>query len=529
MTLTIKKMLAMFPDFQIIGGANGIDRKISTVSVMDAPDIHEWLKGGEFLITTGYIMRDNPMQIMDLLININQAGAAALGIKLDRFIKKLPENVIQKSDELGIPLIHIPNRYAFTDVINPVLSRIVNNQARLLELSENIHNSFTQMVIKGGDPQQIIDTLSSITGKEIAYIDLEFNKIWSTFPFSDLNQETINQVLIQYKSYPLIINNNICGYLIININKNSNLDEYENKALEHAITVLILELQKRILQRQIETRYRDQFILDIIFNNIKSREEVLNRAQIYGWKFTEGIIVLVIDIDNLKAQYLKKNISPEYIQEKAFKIARNTFHYCCPEAVWTAFTDNIVFLLETAKEDLDEKKAHLKHTCNKIKEKIAEETGFTVTIGIGNFYPCITEAHKSYQDALKAIQIGRNMHKGNIIIFYDELGIYKLLGSVCHTEIAEEIQKKYLDKIIEYDQNNQSELLLTLLYITKNDWNLKAAAREMFIHYNTIKYRFNKICSLLEIDEFDADEKLNIILALKLWYIKNEISCLAGI
>lgn len=529
MHLTVKNMFDIFPDFKIIAGVSGINRRVTTVSVMDAPDIHEWLKGGEFLITTGYIMRDNPLEIMDLLANINNAGAAALGIKLDRFIKKLPEAVIQKSDELGIPLIHIPNKYAFTDIINPVLSRIVNNQARLLELSENIHNSFTRMVIEGSDPQQIIATLSDITSREIAYIDLEFNKIWITPSFSYLNLESINQILNQYKSYPVIVNNNTCGYLIINMNKNLNLNEYENKAVEHAVTVLILELQKRILQRQIETRYRDQFIHDIIFNNIKSREEVLSRAQIYGWKFTEGIIVLVIDIDNLKAQYLKKNVKPEYIQEKALKIAKNTFHYCCPEAVWTAFTDNIVFLLETAEIDLDKKKANLKETCNKIKQKIAEETSFTVTIGIGNFYPCITEAHKSYQDALKAIQLGRNMYKGNTIIFYDELGIYKLLGSVCHTEIAEEIQNKYLHKIIEYDKNNQSDLLPTLWYIAKNDWNLKAAARELFLHYNTIKYRFNKICSLLGINEIDAEEKLNLALALKLWHIKNEISCHPGI
>lgn len=134
MHLTVKNMLDMFSDFQIIAGGNGINRQVTTVSVMDAPDIHEWLKGGEFLITTGYIMRDNPLKIIDLLNNINHAGAAALGIKLDRFIKTLPAAVIEKSDELGIPLIHIPNKYAFTDVINPVLSRIVNNQRQSFKL-----------------------------------------------------------------------------------------------------------------------------------------------------------------------------------------------------------------------------------------------------------------------------------------------------------------------------------------------------------------------------------------------------------
>ncbi|SHG77844.1 Purine catabolism regulatory protein-like family protein [Thermosyntropha lipolytica DSM 11003] len=62
MQLTVKNMLDMFADFKVIAGRRGIYRQITTVSVIDAPDIHEWLKGGEFLITTGYIMRDNTLK-----------------------------------------------------------------------------------------------------------------------------------------------------------------------------------------------------------------------------------------------------------------------------------------------------------------------------------------------------------------------------------------------------------------------------------------------------------------------------------
>ncbi|MBO8158806.1 PucR family transcriptional regulator [Thermosyntropha sp.] len=530
MSITVKDMLLMFTDFKIMAGSTGLNRKISTVSVMDAPDIHEWLKGGEFLITTAYILRDAPMKISELLININNVGAAALGIKLNRFIKKLPEEVIQKSDELGIPLIYIPDKYAFTDIINPVLSRIVNEQTRLLQLSENIHNSFTQMVIKGSNARQIINKLKEIINKEIAFIDFKFDKIWNTCPFVNcpniyLDSSAIDKILEKYKTFSVKVEHQLYGYLVLNIEKSQELTPYENKAVEHAITVLILELQKRLLHKQIESRYRDQFILDLIFNNIKSNKEVLNRAQLYGWNFTRGVLVSIIDIDNFKAQYLEKTIMetnrPEDIQEKIFKTAQNIFHYYMPEAAWTSFTDNIVFLIETDKNNLETTKEKIKKICTKIQKEIKKSTGFSLTVGTGNFYPCITEAHKSYQDALKAVQIGRNIYGSNALIFYDELGSYKLLGYLHGTQIAEEFLNQYLQNLIDYDKNNNTELVKTLWYISKNDWNLKAAAKELLLHHNTIKYRFNKICNILHIEDLNWENKLNLSLALKLWNIKN--------
>ena len=53
--IRLRDILAMdiFRDFKIIAGKNGSDREVKTVSVMDAPDIYKWMKGGEFLITSG--------------------------------------------------------------------------------------------------------------------------------------------------------------------------------------------------------------------------------------------------------------------------------------------------------------------------------------------------------------------------------------------------------------------------------------------------------------------------------------------
>ena len=119
--IKVKFYLEQFEDFKVLAGEKGLNKNVSTVSIMDAPDIYNWMKGGEFLVTTGYIMRDNPLELKNLVIKLHENKAAALGIKVGRFIEKLPDEVKRTGDELNFPIIYVPKNYAFTDIINPVL------------------------------------------------------------------------------------------------------------------------------------------------------------------------------------------------------------------------------------------------------------------------------------------------------------------------------------------------------------------------------------------------------------------------
>ena len=100
MSLTVNQILHTegFEEFRVICGNCGINREVSCVSVMDAPDIYNWLQGGEILLTSGYILKDNMDYLLELIEKIAQKGAAALFIKLGRFIDDIPEKVKKRAD-----------------------------------------------------------------------------------------------------------------------------------------------------------------------------------------------------------------------------------------------------------------------------------------------------------------------------------------------------------------------------------------------------------------------------------------------
>ena len=52
--------------------------------------------------------------------------------------------------------------------------------------------------------------------------------------------------------------------------------------------------------------------------------------------------------------------------------------------------------------------------------------------------------------------------------------------------------------------------------VIQQGWNLKATADALYIHYNSVKYRYAKICRLLNLDLSVHDNRTLVEIALKL-------------
>jgi purine catabolism regulator len=110
----------LFPGFELAAGSAGLNRELSTVSVIDSPDVDRWMRGGEFLVGSGYIFKEDPESFAPFLRRADERGIAAAGVKLDRYHHALPESTLAVAEELGLPLIHIPVTYRWTDLIEGV-------------------------------------------------------------------------------------------------------------------------------------------------------------------------------------------------------------------------------------------------------------------------------------------------------------------------------------------------------------------------------------------------------------------------
>ena len=535
MTISDFLNLPNFSDLNLLAGENGLDRELTNVTVVDTPDGTNWLNGGEFVITTAYMLHEEK-DLLEFLQVLHEKQAAGVGIKENRYITTIPEAALKMADELNLPLISVPEAYPFVDIINPVLTQIISRQSLLLTQANKIHKEFLGLAINNNSVPEILKTLSSITRMPCAFIDTHFRNIFFSDESSSLMQKLqdadieniTSEFLEQYDYYTVANKNEQFGFLLfekgcLQTQENGNMQT----ALEYASIVLILHIQVQIANQQMAEKYKASFLEDLLTNNVKTDVEIHNRARLYGWDFTNGGLAAVVDINNIKKYFTDRldsntNRMLEEATEIIFRHSIQEMHQMFPQSKYFRQSDLIVFIISMPEDSRETLPEQLEQTFRRLQSHLKMVSPFTITLGIGQYYENIRDISKSYSEARVAINLGYSLQWFDRILFYNRLGLYRLLAPVMNSPESEELCIQYIQPLEDYDRKYHGELLPTLQEILQNGWNLKESAAGLYIHYNSIKYRYSKICKVLNLDLADHNNRSLVEIAMKLYLLKHK-------
>lgn len=518
MKLTVQKLLEMeeFSDFRVISGEKGLDKEVTTVSVIDAPDIYNWLRGGEILLTSGYVLERNMACMTELLIKIHSEGAVALFVKFGRFFDQFSKEIIELSNKLQFPIVFMPLNYAFTDVINPVLSKIVNLQNEVIRTSEKMNRKFTGIAVRQEGIEQVLKSLSEIINYETVFIHSYTNKIYKS---NDQLEDTyiIQNYLHEYPCFPINVNKKMYGYVVV-MDQTYKASEYDLIAIEHASTIIKLEIQKKISNMEVEKKYRDNLVMDLLFNNIKSLDEALERGKIFHWTFDKPYQVVIFEIDDFKEHYLRKNSDARGMERKSREILDyivNEIKHTFINSIYTTFTEKVIFIME------EEGKSNLliKSLLETVANLIFDKFNYTLSISLGKKKTNILDAGESYEEAKKTVNLSRKLLGNRKIVFYEDLGFYQLLTEIKDIKAVQMFRRPQIEKLINYDTEYNTNLFETLQVIINHSWNLHHTSEAMYVHYNTLKNRFKRIQEVIDIDLESSDIKLELEFAVKIWQL----------
>ena len=135
---------------------------------MEVPDILDWVKPDELLLTTAYPLRDDPVALDALIPRLAERGLAGIALKPGRYIKEIPASMIEAADQHAFALIELPPEASFNEIINSVLTVILDVQAARLQRSAAIHDRFTSIALSGGGLRQIAEALAELVGRPVA-------------------------------------------------------------------------------------------------------------------------------------------------------------------------------------------------------------------------------------------------------------------------------------------------------------------------------------------------------------------------
>lgn len=527
---------------RVIAGYKGIKNTVSKVNIMADPDVLSWVSEGELLLTTAYFFKNSSINEQKRLISeCARKKLAGIGIKIYPYLKELPLEIINLANRLNFPIIELYYTVPFSDIMTPVFKAIFNKQVNLLQRLEKIHEELMNVMLSGTDINKIADiiykNLQNPIFIKLEFPDLEIEKFdyiennikkallknVKDFYSNDLDYKkkkkiienimAIENKIIKRMIVPIVVNENVYGH-IFSWSINNPLGGFDLSILENATSTIALEILRKLSIKEVENKYKSEFLQDLISLDEKRREEAIKSANYFDLPLNKYYAVMVITFKN---NNIKTSNSLEYANKRinkfVFLLEKMNINLNIKCLVVTK-TDGINVIIPLDEDNLRN------NIINKIKNNIENivEVEFKdkpFKVGIGRHYKGLKNIYKSYNDALKALKAG-NIIENDKVIDFEKLGIYKIL---CNDNLNDELIRFFntsIKPLYEYDKKKSSELIKTLNAYFMFNGNIKKIADYLYTHYNTVLYRIQKIEKITNMDLKDHNDRLSLEIGLKI-------------
>lgn len=526
----------------VLSGTNELNQPIKGITIMEAPDIADWLKGGELILTSLYPIRNfNGEEQRDFISRLVRKGVSALVIKNHRFVSEIPEPMIYEGNKLGLPIIQLPKEVPYVDVMYPVMGELFNKQVKKLQYFKEIHDQFTVLSLTDKGPEQIIKTLEKLIGNPVALLDRNFHRIFATDP-SLAKFELVEKVpyyeqtkeikfphyrqLVKYpdlqglSGYQIVVPvknlNHMKTYLLIG-EMNKPLEEIDFIAVENATTSLSLELVKQFAVAEVEKKFKKDLIDELVSGKIQSVNLLFEKANVFGWDLDGSFSAVLFKTVGAKDTSQGRQISKRPLQQNLSSMFEVISQYL-PKGIMTSKGDTVIVLWKVEEgHNFSLWSQKIKKAAYEVQKLIKKQIGdITVQVGIGNIADNILEIARSYKEAQEALELGKTVFGEETVTMFSELGIFRLLCNFGDLSSLRSYIPVSLKRLINYPHSNQADLIKTLRVFLECNQNATKTSQILFLHYKTVVYRLERIKEITQMKFEDHEEMLSVHVGLKI-------------
>ncbi len=122
--MIVDGLLELGIGFQYLCGRVGGTNRVRYVDILEAPEDKKWFSAGDFIITSGFFFKDDPMLIEDMLRSLIAHKCSGLAIRTGRYVKRLPDCVIALAEAQSFPIMTIPPEIGNRDIQSTVIQKI---------------------------------------------------------------------------------------------------------------------------------------------------------------------------------------------------------------------------------------------------------------------------------------------------------------------------------------------------------------------------------------------------------------------
>lgn len=446
-------------------------------------------------------------------------------------------------ESLSLTVLLVSPGPSLREIHESVALLLLDRQTATSERAMQLYRQLSTMSREGLGLTAMTEVMSKLTGNIVAVQDkrLEVQAIsWPSNPTIDRDaviaalqqRESLPPVLRNRKAAakarqthwqqllpienmgrlisPIISGDRARGYLSI-VGPAGELDMLDSLTVEHGAAACALEMAKAKAVSEAKKSLRGDFLEGLLAGSLPRKEiERLENRLDHNTREPHAVMVV--------AWLGTETPSMRRLETSVHWVLSNHPR----PALVHIYGNKYLIIFQALKTIEDMESAH--QLGRRIREQI--ETEFPEALIVGGISgPARTLADWpiAYDQALQAMQLGQRLKLNNQFVEFSSLGIYRLLYGL---EGMEEV-KRFTDDIIrplaDYDTQNRGSLVKTVEAYFAHHGNISQTAEALFVHRNTLLYRMERIQELTRLQLDQANMRLALHLALKLWQLRPDL------
>jgi DNA-binding PucR family transcriptional regulator len=439
-----------------------------------------------------------------------------------------------------------PDELAFLSAIAGALAGVLERselQHRLerqldeIQLSQTVHERFTELALSGAGLTKILDAIAALAGGEVGLYDpLGFHLEHGagsghavrrlTVPASitantavGLVGVSLTRLRLELILTPVRAGDELVAVLAVE----GTVEEAtpgRRRALEHGATVVALELLKERAAAEVEHRLRGDLLEGLLTpgRNPEDISRLAVRAERLGYRIPDQAWALVLEPDDERSI---TSFQTPPLQERLRRDLNELSQLRFPGSLAVTRATSAVVLVPAraatpGSGSSDPSAADLEEFARAV---LALATGLgrrlSFSIGVGNLAASAGELARAHEEARQALRLARRGGSTGQVTSYRALGALRLLLEVRDPEVLRRFVDETLGPVVAYGKHHRTPLLPTLEALVAQRWNQRAAGRQLQVHINTLAYRIQRIEDLLNASLDDAETRVVLSVALQ--------------
>jgi len=271
---------------------------------------------------------------------------------------------------------------------------------------------------------------------------------------------------------------------------------------------LLLDRKKASDELSLIAQDKNSFLLRLMRGQYGSEKWAAERANTYGITLAIPRCAVVVQAD-LSSFENKSPVELAQIQQNVNRTIRDVFAGQEDLIYEYATGETAVLTSSDPYRDPARRSSIMEKAVARLHSELKRQYPVPVLIGVGEECADHTEIPRSLSQARSAMEIGSRTERPDGIYYYARMRLGRIVAGFSG-EIRPILQKDILDKLM---GNRADGLLETLQVYFEMNASVAKTAEKLFIHRNTLQYRFRQIKELTGFDIHNVNDLVQLRLA----------------